>query len=89
MTTESSPSAAPLPENLALLDKAVFNQQVATILRLARERTSDIRKLNPHQYPEATVQINQELFAGLIGQADDGKRMGATIHQKRSRTRIY
>lgn len=68
MTTEPSPSAAPLPENLALLDKAVFNQQVATILRLARERTSDIRKLNPHQYPEATAQINQELFAGFIGQ---------------------
>ena len=66
--TESSPSAAPLPENLALLDKAVFNQQVATVLRLARERTSDIRKLSPHQYPEATVQINQELFAGFIGQ---------------------
>lgn len=68
MTTEPSPSAAPLPENLALLDKAVFNQQVATVLRMARERTSDIQKLNPHQYPEATVQINQELFAGLIGQ---------------------
>ena len=68
MTTEPSPSAAPLPENLALLDKAVFNQQVATILRLARERTSDIRKLSPHQYLEATVQINQELFAGFIGQ---------------------
>lgn len=68
MTTESSPSAAPLPENLALLDKAVFNQQVATILRLARERTADIRKLNPNQYPEATAQINQELFAGFIGQ---------------------
>lgn len=68
MTTEPSPSAAPLPENLALLDKAVFNQQVATVLRLARERTSDIRKLNHHQYLEATVRINQELFAGLIGQ---------------------
>lgn len=68
MTTEPSPSAAPLPENLALLDKAVFNQQVATVLRLARERTSDIRKLSPYQYLEATVQINQELFAGLIGQ---------------------
>lgn len=68
MTTESSPSAAPLPENLALLNEAVFNQQVATILRLARERTSDIQKLNPHQYPEATAQINRELFAGFIGQ---------------------
>ena len=68
MITEPTPSAAPLPENLALLNEAVFNQQVATILRLARERTSDIRKLNPHQYLEATVQINQELFAGLIGQ---------------------
>lgn len=66
--TESSPSAAPLPENLALLNEAVFNQQVATILRLARERTADIRKLNPNQYPEATAQINQELFAGFIGQ---------------------
>lgn len=66
--TESSPSAAPLPENLALLNEAVFNQQVATILRLARERTADIQKLNPNQYPEATAQINQELFAGFIGQ---------------------
>lgn len=68
MTTESTPSATPLPENLALLDKAVFNQQVATVLRLARERMADVRKLNPHQYLEATVRINQELFAGLIGQ---------------------
>lgn len=68
MMTESSPSAAPLPENLALLNEAVFNQQVATILRLARERTADIRKLNPNQYPEATAQINRELFAGFIGQ---------------------
>ena len=66
--TESSPSAAPLPENLALLNEAVFNQQVATILRLARERTADIQKLSPNQYPEATAQINQELFAGFIGQ---------------------
>ncbi len=66
--TESSPSAAPLPENLALLNEAVFNQQVATILRLARERTADIQKLNPNQYPEATAQINRELFAGFIGQ---------------------
>ena len=68
MMTESSPSAAPLPENLALLNEAVFNQQVATILRLAQERTADIQKLNPHQYPEATAQINRELFAGFIGQ---------------------
>ena len=68
MTTESTPSAAPLPENLALLDKAIFNQQVATVLRLARERTADVRKLNPHQYLEATARINQELFTGLIGQ---------------------
>ena len=66
--TESSPSAAPLPENLALLNEAVFNQQVATILRLARERTADIQKLSPNQYPEATAQINRELFAGFIGQ---------------------
>ena len=66
--TESSPSAAPLPENLALLNEAVFNQQVATILRLAQERTADIQKLSPNQYPEATAQINQELFAGFIGQ---------------------
>ena len=29
---------------------------------------ADVRKLNPHQYLEATVRINQELFAGLIGQ---------------------
>ena len=65
---EPGPPTTPLPENLALLDKAVFNQQVATVLRLARERTADIRKLSPHQYLEATVRINQELFAGLIGQ---------------------
>ena len=63
--TESSPSAAPLPENLALLNEAVFNQQVATILRLARERTSGIRKLSPHQYPEATVQITKNYLLGL------------------------